>query len=784
MSSSADQIFRTTAETLSTLLRQNNKFFYIPAYQREFNWKAEKVQRLVEGAVRSLIELRRNNESFNFLGTIITIRDQEFRTVDAKHRPSLPANVLLLIDGQQRLTSLVLLVIALHSRLRKNYSRQKNLEDSVKTNLEKYIENETASTLNQIQDLVIHNEFIPPNSSIPFVRIIRAFEDSWSHDPQENIYESPIANLVYRYGITNEGFELSQPQRSVAPTAYPSPSNRNVCRTRYLELVRLLKDLHEDGIGEEKLKLPPVRILTDSPNVLKELFQNMGDDLKTEISTVNEDSELNQEISDLLFARFVLHRIVLTQVAVQNDDNAFDVFDALNTTGQPLAPFEMFKPLVMDAVGLKNYGASKEKIILDQIASKLGDLDNDANLTDARRIAVSFALAESGHRLGNDSVAQRNFYRVSYDRARKHPTNTDGLEYIQNLLTITNFHKAFFKDKPIQPQPTSPKISDVGLTCLSFLAKSKHTLTIPLLSQLWNSVVSAHDEQTKVLAIEEFEKVVKGITAFTVLFRAVSRGTEGIDQVYRDIMMGNKSPMSLGPLHRSNFDFYGNQVKTNGSSLLAKDILSDLLRRITDPDPHKGIIDRSEFVARAKNIPIYDISQPISRFLLFIAMHDSKYDSANPGLLVRDLPNSNSMLKLDEWLSEDALSVEHIAPQTRSNGWDQNLYHEQTVDVIGNLTLCPPKINSFLGNISWSEKRSVYKALNLANGLDDAKLKLTAAGSRFTNLAQALENNEVSRCKFFGNLGDKVDDWDSAYVDARSENFLGLIWDRLISWIQ
>lgn len=784
MSSSADQIFRTTAETLSTLLRQNNKFFYIPAYQREFNWKAEKVQRLVEGAVRSLIELRRNNESFNFLGTIITIRDQEFRTVDARHRPSLPANVLLLIDGQQRLTSLVLLVIALHSRLRKNYSRQKNLEDSGKTNLERFIENETANTLNQIQDLVIHHEFIPPNNSIPFVRIIRAFEDSWSHNPEENVYNSPIANLVYRYGITNEGFELSGRQRIFAPTAYPSPSNKNVCRTRYLELVKLLKDLHVDGIGEEKLKLPPVKILTDSPHVLKELFQNMGDDLKTEISKINEDSDLDIEVSDLLFARFVLHRIVLTQVAVQNDENAFDVFDALNTTGQPLAPFEMFKPLVMDAVGLKNYGASKERVILDEIAAKLGDLDNDANLTVARRIAVSFALAESGHRLGNDSVAQRNFYRVSYDRARKHSDNSDALEYIQNLLTVTNFHKDIFKDKPIQPQPSSPKLSDVGLTCLSFLAKSKHTLSIPLLSQLWSAVAIAHDEQTKSSAIEEFEKIVKGTTAFTVLYRSVSQSTDGIDQVYRDIMTGNQSPTSMGPLHRSNFDFYGNRVKTNRIPLLADNILPDLLRRITDPDPHKGIIDRSDFISRAKDIPIYDISQPIARFLLFLALHDSKYDSNNPGFLVRDLPNSNPMLKLDEWLSEDALSVEHIAPQTRSDGWDPNLYHDQTVDVIGNLTLCPPKINSFLGNISWSEKRSVYKALNLANGLDDAKLKLEAAGSRFTNLAQALENNEVSRCKFFGNLGDKIDEWDSAYVDERSENFLGLIWDRLITWLQ
>ena len=784
MSNSAEQIFRTTAETFSTLMRQGNKFFYIPAYQREYNWKDDKVQRLVEGAVRSLTELKRNSNSFNFLGTIITVRDQEHKTVDEKHRPSLPANVLLLIDGQQRMTTLVLLVIALHNRLRKTYERQRNIEESKKTNLDKFIETENASTLNQIQDLVIHKEFIPPNDHIPFVRMIRAFEDSWSHNPTENIYESPIANLVYRYGITNDGFDLSKSPKIFTPAAYPSPSNRNTCRARFLEIIKLLKGLHEDGIGEERLKLPTVKILTNSPNVLRELLPNISDDQKLAISELNDESELNQEISDLLFTRFVLHRIVLTVVAVQDDENAFDVFDALNTTGQPLAPFEMFKPLVMAAVGLENYGGSKDKSFIDDIASKLGDLDTDSNLTDAKKIAVSFALAESGHRLGNDSVAQRNFYRVSFARATADsaPQN-DRLEYIQNLSTITNFHKLFFKSNPKQPEPLSPQVSGECLTCLSFLAKSKHTLVIPVLSQFWGPVFDAPDEQSRASAVAEFEKIVKGITAFTVLYRAVSRSTEGIDQVYRDIMTGDKSPTGLGPLHRSNFNFRAEEVRTVPNRLSATELLADLLGRITDP-LHRELTNKSDFVEKAKKIPIYEVSQPIARFMLFVAMHDNKYDSTNPGLLVQDFPNSNQLLTPNEWLSEDALSVEHIAPQTKSNGWDPHLYQDQVVDTLGNLTLCPSKVNSYLGNATWIEKRSVYKALNMANGLDDAKQRLKVASSRFENLAEALENLEITKCKFFGNLGDKQDEWNTSYVNKRTENLLDLIWDRLITWLQ
>ena len=111
MPAQADQIFVTSSETLQTLMLKN-QFYYIPAYQREYNWKSESVLRLLESVVHGFIELIDYSESYTFLGTIITIQDQNFATVDVRNRPDLPASVQLLIDGQQRVTTLVLFLIA------------------------------------------------------------------------------------------------------------------------------------------------------------------------------------------------------------------------------------------------------------------------------------------------------------------------------------------------------------------------------------------------------------------------------------------------------------------------------------------------------------------------------------------------------------------------------------------------------------------------------------------------------------------------------------------------
>lgn len=789
MTTNINQIFETSTETLSSLTL-NQDFYYIPPYQRQYSWSEEDVQRLFESIATAFIELGQDAESFTFLGTIITIKDRSFKSIPAVDRPNLPASVQLVIDGQQRLTTLFILILALHERLRQSYEKVKNLEDSEKTDLIKAYTDLVAVTMNQIGEILVSYQFAGVDRRIPYMRIVRAFDDTWSRDEKQNKYESPIANLIYEYAITLQSFDLNRPQRIFNPRSYPTGSEKGVCRSRFIEIRKMLSDVRSIGIGETQISFKEPDYFLKNSKIAEDLLNPFGLENLRALSELNGEDDFKDGIVDLMLTRFVLQRVILTEVSVSKEEYAFAVFDSLNTTGKPLAPFEMFKPLVVDSVGLINYQSSNERKLVDDIATSLGNLDKPANLTDAEKITVSFALSENAHRLSMKRVPQRNFFRRSFKRAEK---DGERLGYLQNFKSITAFHKAVFvaTATPNLPGVANSQVSEECLTCINFLAKSKHTLVIPILARYWSMVEAASDNAQKLHAIAEFEKATRGITAFTTLFRATATDTAGIDQIYRDIMSGASSPTSLGPLHRSGFTYFEKDVKANMHPLSASALIADLHARLTDPANRRHIINKDDFVAKARRIPIYEVSQPIARFLLFIAMHDNVPDTATPGLLVKGLNGSNDLLNTRTWLSEVGISVEHVAPQNRTNDsqWDRAIYDDSLVSTIGNLTLCPSVINSHLSNAPWTRKRAVYKAFGSASGLADALRILSNEIPPFEKLVKAINENEVTdgdfvACKFFGNIGDIASDWDKPYVESRSENLLEFVWDRLITWLQ
>jgi len=97
------------------LSHEGNLTYRIPPYQREYSWQKTQWEELFQDLIEA--------DGSHFLGTIITLNT----TTDAVH-----SGVLELIDGQQRVTTLTLLLAAVHSVLRQHYEE---LDDDTRTDV-------------------------------------------------------------------------------------------------------------------------------------------------------------------------------------------------------------------------------------------------------------------------------------------------------------------------------------------------------------------------------------------------------------------------------------------------------------------------------------------------------------------------------------------------------------------------------------------------------------------------------------------------------------------------
>ena len=94
------------------LILNGEKQFIVPVYQRTYSWRYEQCNRLWN----DIVNMQKNKKEGHFVGSIVNIGENVTPTDVQK---------FLLIDGQQRLTTLTLLLIAL-----RNYIINESLYDS------------------------------------------------------------------------------------------------------------------------------------------------------------------------------------------------------------------------------------------------------------------------------------------------------------------------------------------------------------------------------------------------------------------------------------------------------------------------------------------------------------------------------------------------------------------------------------------------------------------------------------------------------------------------------
>jgi len=763
-----EDVFGAFPKSVLQYLCENGQGLYVPAYQRQYSWDKSKIERLVEDISHGFTMLIGHEDAITFLGTIIAIHDTQYLTVNPLVKGDVPSRVMTIIDGQQRLTTLLLINTVLHDSIRIRASAIKSAQDVEKV----WLFEECMKVTGLLAKTFEEDKDYGDGPFRYYPRMIRAYDDSWSRKKDKAEYKSPLGRYLHLYGqhCRNNG---EKPFR-FKPPEEPGDHSKHVKLGDGRKVVQNMLSAIASG-DMSQLEFPSFESMRNSKSFQETLIKAEFPEEVCKAIQVEGDSAYKQLLRLVLFANFVLTRVAITTVTAKNEDYAFDMFESLNTTGEPLTAFETFKPRVIHFEGLEQYEKTKSYEYMSAAEAYLESFTKTDDKQDATsRLIVAFASAERGEKLSKRLSDQRRFFKDCFDKFGDEPKRA----FIRHLSHCALFIQHSWPDslaKTPTIQSAEEAATDEVMLCLDAMRTIKHSIILGPLVRFYSEIRKANAEG-RAKAIEEFIAATKAIAAFSILWRASRRGTDNIDMHYRNLMAQGCDAVSMPPLCRVAANVAENP---NPNAELLKAALRHVLRK-------EGKIEtKADWVKAASRLPAYQNQRDVTRLVLLAAAHDSAVDKSEPGLTVAGKQDLLPMLNFKRWIDEASQTVEHVAPTTQADGWDEELYEDgETIHRLGNLTLLPQRENSSLSNGSWERKRLSYKILSAetADELDPLLKQATAQGIEIGGSTTDLLANSkhLPMVKAVASVGGA---WTLDLVDKRSNRIAELAWDRIAPWL-
>ena len=515
----------------------------------------------------------------------------------------------------------------------------------------------------------------------------------------------------------------------------------------------------------------------------RKLFERLRDFIPAEdernqaIDSIVKHEEIHDLLRTLLFSAYFCNCIVLTRVTTEDESTAFDIFDALNTTGQPLTALETLKPRVINfEEKRKGYSGSDSQTAFEGISQHVDQRFSETTKkqTETKDLVVTFALYLEGRKLPRDLAAQRNFLRRSYDGAAR-ISKESARQYIRSLAQVAEFRRYYWDKNGIGELARfhrNKTVDEVQLL-MSLISGMKTSLALPILSRYWRPDLKYEGER-------DFIAVLRAVVAFVVLRRAATGGTAGIDSDLRAVTAPRTGRGASRKFELCAGVGLRNAVLTNEDLKSAlKNLLKHKLKRLT----------KETWVLQAAGNPLYEQSRELARFMILAAAHQAVRSKSMPGTWtksgIKASPNTNDFLNYKTWRGEYYATVEHVAPsEVPKYGWSKELYADNVLrHSLGNLILLPAKENSAIGNSSWAKKKKFYQALTAISESDQKKRidEAAAAGIQLSKSTVRILKSGV-RLSLLDPLCD-VDVWNSNVVSLRGKNIAALCWDLVWEWL-
>ncbi|CEJ63530.1 MULTISPECIES: DUF262 domain-containing protein [Citrobacter] len=770
-------IFKAEPQSVfDVICKRKTTGFYMPAYQRPYSWEESHIRDLFSDCENVFRNLLDSHDAIIFLGSILSVDDSIALTIYPLVKRDKPEEIKLIIDGQQRLSTLMLIILCINERLR-------ILLPSLKKAINSEQDEEIKDVLDELRQVVSQLEIDTSNTVVETTaehevykylpKIIRSQVDCWGRSEKNALYDSPIAELLYVY----QRHIMEQRDNSVF-----KPLDLSLMSTSAKRVVNNVKEIRKqldcvqkgfqfqfpDSETEEKINISD---LVD----VETLDVCLDFPVDKNLALVAESyPKVAEVIYIAVFAKFLLHRVCLTYVEVNNESYAFDMFEALNTTGEPLTAIETFVPKAIEFIGKKRKeGAPEEELeaamdVLNSITERFENIiDSKEKNLKTKALILAFVRAFEGKVKVTSLRDQRDAMLKSYENC---DYDLKGV-YLSQLATSANF--LFDHWQVVVPNVgklVDSSVLDISNLCLRYLVDMKHDIVQSLLIQF-----VLIDEKFEATGTEhsDFAKVLKSVTAFSVLWRAMSGGADGIDAVYKKLhergVNADQKGFTLGHGSLTSDRFNPDIINQFFREELVNKIITKGSPKDTVDEKWLDICSKQQILTKPKSI----------KMLLLAGLHGVELEGVD-----HQISNklSTDFLTTTMWeLISRKNAIKKVFNGGSTEGWgDEEIANPEIYNKIGNVLIDVRDGVSSSNSPSWYNlKQHLLQALanDSINDIEDILSSECHISEHAKSHASVLMLE-----KKFGDIT-FADKWGKQQIDERSSLLLSNAWRNLTKWL-